>query len=105
MVIPFIAGLLLVGQAGAEVDPGRRQELIHLLKQDCGSCHGLTLKGGLGPALTPEALAGKDPAMLRNVILQGRPATPMPPWKALMSEPETDWLVQRLQRGEIDGDP
>ena len=28
----------------------RSEELRNLLIQDCGSCHGITLKGGLGPA-------------------------------------------------------
>ncbi|HAF55336.1 MAG TPA: cytochrome C55X NirC, partial [Thauera sp.] len=36
----------------AQPDPQRARELIHIVRQDCGSCHGLTLKGGLGPALT-----------------------------------------------------
>src|SRR5690554_7420036 len=44
----------------ASVDtPVDRRQLEHLLLQDCGSCHGLRLTGGLGPAITPEALAGK----------------------------------------------
>ncbi|MDX2370482.1 MAG: hypothetical protein QNK36_19105, partial [Colwellia sp.] len=29
----------------------RKAQLTHMVKQDCGSCHGMTLKGGLGPAL------------------------------------------------------
>ena len=40
----------------AAPDPERARELVHIVRQDCGSCHGLTLKGGLGPALTAEAL-------------------------------------------------
>ena len=43
----------------AAPDPERARELVHIVRQDCGSCHGLTLKGGLGPALTAEALADK----------------------------------------------
>ena len=34
------------------------KRLEHMLMQDCGSCHGLTMKGGLGRPLTREALAG-----------------------------------------------
>jgi cytochrome c55X len=89
--------LPLVGHA--DITPVRQEALRHLLIQDCGSCHGLTLKGGLGPALTPAALAGKPAVMLREVILHGRPGTPMPPWKDFMSETEADWLVEQLQRG------
>jgi cytochrome c55X len=75
---------------------------MHLLTQDCGSCHGLKRKGGLGPALTREALAGKPAVMLREVILHGRPGTPMPPWKSFMSAQEADWLVQILIQGKTD---
>ena len=83
----------------ADLPPARAQALRHLLVQDCGSCHGLTLQGGLGPALTRSALAGKPAVMLREVILHGRPGTPMPPWKNFMSEAEADWLVQLLLNG------
>jgi cytochrome c55X len=79
--------------------PARQHEIIALLRQDCGSCHGLTLKGGLGPPLTPLALAGKSPDILRDVILNGRPGTPMAPWRIFLSPAETAWLVQRLLRG------
>ena len=45
--------------AAAEPSPARQKELIHLVRQDCGSCHGMTLQGGLGPALLPATLADK----------------------------------------------
>jgi cytochrome c55X len=85
----------------ADVPPARQTELTRLLTQDCGSCHGLTLKGGLGPALTPQALTGKSPEWLREVILEGRPGTPMPPWKPFLSREEAGWIVQQLLRGGI----
>jgi cytochrome c55X len=90
---------LLPAVAGAEISTVRQQELRHLLLQDCGSCHGLTLRGGLGPALTPQALSGKSAIALRTVILEGRPGTPMPPWKPFMNEAEAEWLVGQLQQG------
>jgi cytochrome c55X len=83
----------------ADVPVARQQALRYLLAQDCGSCHGLTLQGGLGPALTRDALAGKSPELLRAVILHGRPGTPMPPWQPFMSEAEATWLVQQLLEG------
>ena len=92
---------LCPGMVCADVPASRQTELMHLLDQDCGSCHGLTRKGGLGPALTKEALTGKAPVMLREVILHGRPGTPMPPWKSFLSEQEADWLVQVLIEGRI----
>lgn len=100
--VSFLLLLLpVVAQAGEAPSAVRQQALRHLLLQDCGSCHGLTLKGGLGPALTPDALNGKSAAMLRTVILEGRPGTPMPPWKPFMSESEAEWLVTQLQAGAI----
>src|SRR4030042_188664 len=46
----LIAGLLPMVVL-ADVPAARQQALRHLLAQDCGSCHGLTLQGGPGPAL------------------------------------------------------
>ncbi|QLQ17680.1 MAG: hypothetical protein HZT43_01545 [Exiguobacterium profundum] len=44
----MLAVLCLVAQpAAAEIGPGRAGELAHMVTQDCGSCHGLTLKGAL----------------------------------------------------------
>jgi len=88
--------------AGPVPAPERARALLELLRQDCGSCHGLTLQGGLGPALTPEALAGKPPAMLRATITEGRPGTPMAPWRPFLSEAEAAWLLERLLAGDLD---
>ncbi len=71
--------------------------LERLLADDCGACHGMTRKGGLGPPLTPEALAGKPDDALVQTILDGRPGTPMPPWRSLLSEEDARWLVGRLK--------
>ena len=93
---------LLVASAAAAADdpaPARRAELLHLVRQDCGSCHGLTLKGGLGPSLEPAALSAKDAEQLSFVILQGRRGTPMPAWGAYLSEPEARWIVEQLRKG------
>ena len=98
--------LLLVGLvAGAQVAladplaPARKAELNNLLLHDCGSCHGLTLKGGLGPPLLPQNLAGLAEEDLVAVILEGRPGTPMPPWGQELSRGEAAWLVRRMKRG------
>lgn len=80
-------------------DPQRARELIHIVRQDCGSCHGLTLKGGLGPALTAAALADKPPEGLVATIIGGRPGTPMPPFATIVSEAEAVWIVDQLKRG------
>ena len=77
----------------------RRDELITLVRQDCGSCHGLTLKGGLGPALLPETLKHQSASGLKATILRGRPGTAMPPWQQFMTEAEAEWIVAHLQKG------
>jgi cytochrome c55X len=82
-----------------ELSQARQAELRYLLQQDCGSCHGLTLKGGLGPALTVDALAGKPAEFLHLTILHGRPGTAMPPC-GILSEAESRWLAELLLSGE-----
>ncbi len=91
-----------VGQAVAGAEPGdeRRDQLLFLLRQDCGSCHGITMKGGLGPPLLPQSLSGKDEDELVDVILNGREGTPMPPWNPFLSESEARWLVDVLKKGK-----
>ncbi|PXX50488.1 c-type cytochrome [Aquitalea magnusonii] len=91
----------LCQQAAAAPDEARAAALLQLLHNDCGACHGLSLKGGLGSPLTPQALAGKPADSLVATILNGRPGTPMPPWRPFLSEEEAQWLVQLLQQGGV----
>ena len=86
----------------AAPDAARQGELLRLLRQDCGSCHGMRLTGGLGPPLTPAALADKPATSLTATILSGRTGTAMPPWRPFMNDAEAAWLVTRLQRGDTD---
>src|SRR5690606_33487379 len=81
------------------LDAERRAEIVQMVRQDCGSCHGLTLTGGLGPSLLPEALADKDPEVLAYVIGDGRVGTPMRHWRARLSGTEARWAVERLGQG------
>lgn len=93
-----MTSLLSIPPVSADESIDRRQ-LEHLLLQDCGSCHGLRLTGGLGPAITPEALAGKSRDSLIATVTHGRPGTAMPGWNALLDEREITWLVDRLLQG------
>ena len=77
----------------------KKQDLIHLLKNDCGSCHGYTLKGGLAPALLPTTLKNKSLNFLKNTILNGREGTAMPPWNPLLTEQEAQFLAETLKKG------
>lgn len=98
--LALLAGLLAAGLAHAgDPDAARQARLVEMVRQDCGACHGMTLKGGLGPSLEPGTLAGRDAGMLRFVILNGRPGTPMPPWRTLLSEADARWIVDALKQG------
>jgi cytochrome c55X len=77
----------------------RQQALVRMVRQDCGSCHGMRLTGGLGPALTPQALADRPLEALLSTTLYGRPGTPMPAWKAMLSTADALWIAQQLQAG------
>lgn len=76
----------------------RQTELRKLLKNDCGACHGLTLQGGMGPALLPESLTGKPDELLVTTLLEGRQGTAMPPWQPFMNREEAVWLVGILRK-------
>jgi cytochrome c55X len=97
--------LICVGLFGApdchaqHLEQERQRELVRLVRQDCGSCHGLRLTGGLGPALLPGRLVDLPASSLVATILGGRPGTPMPPWRGMLSEKEAEWIVDRLQHG------
>ena len=85
--------------APSATDPARQQALIRIVRQDCGSCHGMHLTGGLGPALTREALAGIPFESVLASIVHGRPGTPMPGWKSLLSSADAHWIAQQLLAG------
>ena len=77
----------------------RQQAIFHLLREDCGACHGRTMRGGLGLPLTPDALQDKPSESLVATILNGRPTTAMPPWRNFLNEDEAKWVVEQLKSG------
>lgn len=100
--LTFIFSLFVFNSVNAlaeTLSQERKAELKNLLIQDCGSCHGMTLKGGLGPALTPDVLKNKPREMVEITITHGRPGTPMPPWNTLLSKQEINWIVDTLYAG------
>jgi len=82
-----------------EISQKRKDELTYIVKQDCGSCHGMLLKGGLGPSILPEKLTNYQVEDLSAVILHGRPGTPMPPWKGILSPQDAKWISTQLKSG------
>lgn len=85
------------GEARYEPDSQRQMELQQMLAQNCTVCHGPKLKGKVGPALTPKALASKNDQTLVETILEGRPGTVMPAWDFMLKESEAKWLVRYLR--------
>lgn len=75
--------------------------LVNLVWQDCGACHGITLKGGLGPDIRSDALAHYDVDTLSSVVLDGVPGTAMPPWRPIMSEADARRIAEYLLHGDM----
>lgn len=88
---------LLIWGAHPGFGEDRARALETLVRQDCGSCHGMSLKGGLGPDLLARRLASVPTDYLANVILDGVPGTPMPPWRGLLSEQDATWIANFLK--------
>ncbi len=97
-VLAMLAAPALAEAPGAVSGPA----LENLVRQDCGSCHGMTLAGGLGPDIRPDALDGMPADVLAEVILDGRPGTAMPPWRPLLSEAEAAWIADYLLNGGVE---
>jgi cytochrome c55X len=95
MVIACCTAVPQMAMADPAPDPAK---LSNLVRQDCGSCHGLTLKGGLGKPLTAQHLRQWDRDQLVHIILNGVPGTPMPGWRPLLTETEAGWIADFLQK-------
>ena len=95
--------LLLTGTMAAaqDVTPQRKGELRNLVLQDCGSCHGMTLKGGLGSALRPGDLDGVSATTIAQIVLDGVPDKPMPPWRGLLTDSDALWIAHALKAGVL----
>ncbi|MEY3219404.1 MAG: Cytochrome c55X precursor NirC [Pseudomonadota bacterium] len=97
-IIGFL--FLIITTIANALSTPRQIELKSFLEQDCGSCHGMTLQGGLGTPLTSEALINKTNDYLKTIILYGKPNTAMPAWKSLLTEEEVDFIIQMLRQGK-----
>jgi cytochrome c55X len=101
--IIFLLILIIPASVTAtEITKQRQQELKHLIKHDCGSCHGMTLKGGLGSSLTAEKLDKFPDDLLVNIVMNGVTGTPMPPWKDILSQKEVVWMIKQLKEGTLE---
>lgn len=95
----LVGGASLASDGAPAPTSERQAKLVRMVRQDCGSCHGMRLTGGLGTALTPDRLQAWPVSSLVAVILHGRPGTPMPGWNAMLTEADARWIAMQLQAG------
>ena len=103
---------LLVGVAGSmfashpvqagDFDFTTHSEMSEFVRQDCGACHGLTLKGGLGKPLLKENLEHFDLETIEMVIEDGIPDTAMPPWRGVLTQDQIKRIAKALKEGNIE---
>ncbi|MGM0569974.1 c-type cytochrome [Marinobacter sp.] len=102
VVVAALTGVFLAPAHGEDhAGPKGKAELANMVIQDCGSCHGLKLRGGLGPPLRPGDLEHLPEAAVAAIIREGVPGTAMPPWKALLSAEEIRWISEQLKSGSL----
>ncbi|MBF0283295.1 MAG: c-type cytochrome [Magnetococcales bacterium] len=94
-------GMFASSSAGAMETP-------RLYQQFCAECHQADRLGGSGPALLPESLGRMKAEQAARVILEGRPATQMLPYKDKMTPEEAlalaQWLLTPLDKPPVWGE-
>ncbi|MGI9132968.1 MAG: cytochrome D1 domain-containing protein [Rhodoferax sp.] len=73
-----------------------------LYARHCASCHGPDRLGGMGPPLLPQTLGVLTPAQAMTVVRQGRFATQMPGFAALLTDDSLRQLVQWIYQSSND---
>lgn len=101
VVVALLSGLLIAPAAAVGTEEVEEARLANLVIQDCGSCHGLTLRGGLGPSLRPESLERLPVEAIAAIIREGVPGSAMPPWKPLLTPEEIHWISRQLKSGAL----
>lgn len=86
----LLASILLVA---LPVSTHAEPDAPALYKEHCASCHGGDRLGGTGPALIPQALARLKRDAAAHTLAEGRAATQMPSFAAILGEPERAALV------------
>lgn len=94
-------GLMLLAGGAFAGAPENRAELANMVIQDCGSCHGLTMRGGLGPPLRPDDLKQQTVESIAAIIKEGVDGTAMPPWKPLLTDEQIFWISRQLKSGAL----
>ncbi|SDR48515.1 cytochrome c [Pseudovibrio sp. Tun.PSC04-5.I4] len=100
LALPLLTGAPLGALADSEIlNQIDKDRLTDFVQQDCGSCHGITLEGGLGGPLLPDNLEHYDLDVIQEIILGGLPGTAMPRWRGLLNEEEAAFIAEGLKTG------
>ena len=93
---PRVQGTATASQPGAASGSPAAEalEAAALYQQQCAACHGEQRLGGMGPALLPESLQRLRSAEASKVITEGRAATQMPAFGAVLDAGQ----IARLSR-------
>ncbi len=89
IVIPLLLPLGCFADEGVEATAS----VETLYKTHCSECHGVDRLGGQGPALLPENLHRLHRNKALKTVSEGRAATQMPPFNALLSPQQIEALV------------
>ncbi len=99
MRIGWLAPLLWIGAVhGAPASEPDLALAEQNYQQHCQQCHGVNRIGGAGPALLPQSLSRIKPDEIRQVIENGRPASQMAAFGAVLEPAQIDGLTHYLQR-------
>lgn len=90
-----------LGENPAEVTNERRSELLYFVEQNCPACHGIRMRGSIGPALSKANLQHLSVNAVTLTILYGLTDKGMPAWEAQLSERDAYWIAELLKRGGI----
>lgn len=90
LLASFLVGAALALQAA---DARAADGPAATYRQHCAACHGPDRLGGTGPALLPENLARLRKEEAATVVRDGRTATQMPPFGALIPQEQIAALV------------
>jgi len=88
--------ILAFGLIIAEKIQAEDSNTSDLYQKHCSQCHGIDRLGGQGPALLPENLHRLRQKKAISVIAQGRPATQMPAFEALLNSQQIKSLVDHI---------
>jgi cytochrome c oxidase cbb3-type subunit III len=76
---------------------GDAQRGAAVFEKNCQTCHGTaTTRGNAVSLINPELLNAASPAFLRHAIVNGRPPTPMQPFRDKLSDQQIDDVVAWL---------